>query len=98
MSWRQLDLLNSQFKNGEVVEVKWGKEWLEAKVIEGRKGGTYEVKFMADDFRKIASKNEIRKGRPKTEPPAEQPTQDIQPPAKQQAPDAHVTRKSVHIV
>ena len=62
MSWRQLDLLNSQFKNGEVVEVKWGKEWLEAKVIEGRKGGTYEVKFMADDFRKIASKNEIRKG------------------------------------
>ena len=62
MSWRQLDLLNSQFENGEIVEVKWGKEWLEAKVIEGRKGGTYEVKFTADDYRKIASKNEIRKG------------------------------------
>ena len=54
MSWRQLELLNSQFKNGEVVMVKWGKEWLKAEVIEGRKGGTYEVRFLADNFRKIA--------------------------------------------
>lgn len=62
MSWRQLALQNKRFKEGERVEVKWGKEWLEAVVMGERRGGAYEIRFTLDDFTKIALRNEMRKG------------------------------------